>query len=366
MPHGIRKLGPGVINNTNQDLVWDKFLTDVTAGSVNGTLATPGGKLGTRTQNTRNVVDSLGTKLSITSGKAVIASATALSDPRLYYGPFVRKAGLTARQTLKTSTRFGCGWHVDISPANGYASHGITDFSGVLTTVQPFVNYPLFSAGVDYTVWLSLFATGGAIWAQGGVYTNPTLLWVEDTGSATPLYYYPLLTRTINASEADELEISIIGALSSQAAIATVNIPDPAHGVNYTCSANSLHTLKPTLPGAPLADDKIELRYRYLNATNYWSAYIKYNGSAWDFFLDEVLAGVTTNKITTLGVGNVTDIQVIATGNTHDCFTRVGGTWSKQGAQITDADLNTATEVGAWFNAGSASHLYSYNKVWSL
>lgn len=348
-------------------ILHDEYTTDRAAGAVNGTLAEPGGT-GTVAQRTRNVTDSAGTKLSITGARAVIASATAAGDPRLYYGPFTRTAGLTAKQVIKVTSRAGAGWDDATNPGGNIVDFGLFDFAGVLTVNPPNVNYPLYTTGVDYTLWTALFATGGALWMQGGVYTNPTLLWVSDAGNATPLYYFPLLTRTVNASEADNVQIAVNSSLASAAAIATVSITNPANGVNYTSTADALHYLTFTLPGSPSNGDKIELRYRYQDATNYWSAYAQYNGGTtqWDFLLDEVLTSGTTNKITVANIGNAVDICVVVSGNTHDCFTRTGTTWTKRGAQITDASLNTATEVGAWYAVGSCSLLRSFRRTWSL
>jgi hypothetical protein len=363
-------LGGIVVGQTY--LLRDEFSVDLVAGAVNGTLAEPGG-IGSVAQNTRNVVDSAGTKLSITGGREVSSGITGTGDPRQYYGPFTRTPGLMATQTLRWVTaRSGAGWAVATNPGGGTPFYGVTDVSGLPTVTPPFVALQMFATGADYTLWMVLFATGAAIWAQGGgggfVYTTPTLIWVEtQIGNATPAYYFPQLARAVDCQlQADDIAIWQ-SVYTTPASLAAVYIATPANGVNYTSGADALHYLDFALPGSPSAGDTIELRYRYQDATNYWTAYVKRDAgnAAWDFFLDKVTAGTPANQITVTGVGTPVRVMVKATGNTHDCFTGTAAAWTKRGATITDADFNTATEVGAWFGAGTPSLLHSYRRTWS-
>ena len=351
-------------------LLRDYYPTAIAAGSVDGTRAEPGGGFGSVAQNTRNVVDT-GSVLSNTDGKSAAASGTDASDPLLYYGGMTREAGLTAKWEYKTSGRGGCGWSIAAAPPNSRSQLGITDYTGVLTATPLYLNYPLYSTNTDYTFWATLFSIGGVLWIQGGAYTNPTLLWIDDIYNQTPMYFFQHLPRTNAYSGiADNTEICRIPSLSTQQKISNVYITNPVNGVNYGTTADAIHYLTFTLPGAPADGEIIELRYRYQDVNNYWTAYVIYDDGdgEWNFMLDEVTTGGgVINKITVdTDIGAAVSICVIVTGDTHDCFTRVANTWTKRGAQITDASLNTATEVGAWYLVGACSLLRSFRKVWNL
>src|SRR3990167_10219573 len=72
---------------SNAYAVADEFTTDRAAGAVNGTAAEPG------PGGSRAVTDSLGTKLSLSGGIAIIASHTANNDPSLNLDAITRVAG---------------------------------------------------------------------------------------------------------------------------------------------------------------------------------------------------------------------------------------------------------------------------------
>jgi len=368
----IRLAAPVVMDRV-RFLLRDDFNDTLAAGGVHGTLATPGGR-GTVAQKTRTVVDTAGDKLSITGGRLVSAGRTGAADPVLYYGPFTRVGGLTAKWLHRWVTaRSAAGW-TNVVPNPTNPAIGPMSFSGQLTTAYPnTATYNILATGIDYTVWATLFMAGGAVWVQGGAYTNPTLLWLEDSLFITAgnMYFYPQITTSTDCQiQSDNVQIDIVPGLATPAQLARVYIATPMNGVNYATVADAIHMLKFALPGSPSAGNKIELRYRYQDVDNYWTAYVIYNGgtSQWDFMVDEVLAGATTNKITVANVGAATlrKIVVVATGNTHYYWTEHTTYYERRGAVVTDADLITATEVGAWFNAGTTVNLGSYPRTWSL
>jgi len=347
-------------------ILWDKYDSDLPAGSVIGTSA-DGGGTATDAQKVRNGSDT-GGKISINGGRLVSSGKTATNDPKVYYGTFTRIAGLTSKSIFRWIDRGGHGWAINTTPSGGRPTFGVTDFSGILTITPPFVSYSLFSTNIDYTFWMTLFSTGGAIWVQGGTYTNPTLLWVSDAVSGD-VSFFPITNQGV-AGQCDSSDVKILmSTFTTPQSIASVYITNPGNGVNYISNADGLHYLTLNLPVSPSAGDKVELRYRYQDASNYWTAYAIYNGgtSQWDFMLDVFVAGSATNKITVANIGSsVTDILVIASGNTHNCFYRIGAAWTKAGAQITDVTFATSTEVGPWYLVGSASLLKSFARTWNL
>src|SRR3990167_1908183 len=139
-------------------LLHDEFITALVAGSVNGTLAEPGGSLGTVAQNTRIVTDT-GNKLSISGGEVVATSAVAANDPRLSYGPFTRVAGLTWTARLYwTTQRGGYGWAAGVAPSGGQPFLGI--FAPAQLTVQPPSNVGFIQLATSnyYRIQATLFA----------------------------------------------------------------------------------------------------------------------------------------------------------------------------------------------------------------
>lgn len=343
----------------------DSFTTALTAGNVNGSAAEPG-------PGNRTVVDTAN-HITVAGGRLISDGYAGSGDPRVYVGPFTRVAGLTAKWNLHWVTSRGfAGWKA--TTAAGAVNLGVGDVSAQLVTVPP--NQPLaqFSISGDYTVWATFFGdVGGAVWVQGVVHgvteTVPILMWVDDTLNAASYYFFPVAALSTDCQlQSDSVEIAIVQNRATRQSIAAAYISNPDHGVNYDTYADALHYLTFTLPGSPSAGDTIELRYRYQDATNYYTAYIKRNvgNTAWDFFVDEVVAGTPTNKITATGIGTPTDMCVMAIGPFHAHLTREGANWTERGNTFSDATFQTETEAGPWFTAGTASLYQAYKRRWTL
>jgi len=343
-------------------LLRDDFSGTRAAGSVHGTPATLG-------PGTRYVTDT-GSKLSVTGGKAVSAARTGAADPLFGYSdPIARVPGRTFKWITNYVANRG---HAGIGSAipSTIPRYGFFEASGLITVIQPaHIGYIVGTTGVDYTMWITVFAAGAAIWVQGGAYTNPTLVWVTSRYNHDPLYLIPQIATAVNCQmQTSQVEVVDVPSRTSRASIATVNQAAPENGVNYVTSANALHYLEYTLPAEPEAGDIIELRYRYQDTSNYWTAYIERNGDNdnWDFKLDEVLTAGTTNKVAVNDIGNSDAICVVCAGNEHWAFTASNFYYLLRGSKITDASLATATEVGAWYDAGTMGKLDSFDREWSL
>lgn len=116
-----------------------------------------------------------------------------------------------------------------------------------------------------------------------------------------------------------------------------------------TTSADALFYLDFTLPASPVAGQRITLLYRISASgeelNNCWCAYIQRNNANtnWDFKLDSISAGTTTNRVNVASIGSTDTLCIIASGNNHDCYTKSGSTWTKRGSTVTNATFATAT-----------------------
>jgi len=128
-------------------------------------------------------------------------------------------------------------------------------------------------------------------------------------------------------------------------------------------SADAIHHRSFTLPASPAAGQTVNMFYRGTageELNNCWRAYLQRNdaNTAWDFRLDSISGGTATNRINVTGVTDATDtICVIVSGNTHDCYTKNGTSWSKRGGTVTNSQgaaltsCNYADSSGVTFGA---------------
>jgi hypothetical protein len=363
--------------NITKYLVRDDYVTAQLAGAVNGTLAEPGGLLGTPTQNTRNVVDT-GSGLAISTGRARTASRASATDPRLYYGPFTRDAGLTAKCTFQWTSPGGVGWSVTTNCANGDYRVGLHAQSAAQllpNSINPDYggsSHTFFAGDTDYTLWFTLFALGGAIWAQGGAYTDPTLIWIHHLTNNTPVYFMALKPSEAGGggiAQIDDLKIKVVPTLASAQTIASVYITNPVSGTSYTAPVDGFHHVDITAPGTWHALDRQELRFRIQDADNYWTYYVERNAgdTNWDMKLDLVESGVATNKQVYNNLGQApTALMVRAIGSNIMAYNYSWSAWEAQMNEITDATFATSGDIAFVANAGSATLLKSFKRTWTL
>lgn len=348
-------------------LVRDQFTTNLSAGSVNGTLAEPG-------PGTRTVVDS-GNHLSIASNRVVASAAAANDDPILHYGGRTPQAGLTAKWTLRFVTLFGAsGWVLSATPG-GVPTLGFQrNAANTIVPVPPNGGGDLVvTANVDYTAWACQFAQGGALFLQGGsgtyTYTNPTLLWVDDAivwGSTC--YFMPVIAQTAGLNtQVDNVEITVQPALSNAAAMAIVNISNPASGVGYATVTDPLIYLAVSLVTASMANgDYVEIRYRVVDANNYWRLHMEKIAGTLNLSFGTVTAGVVDTPVAAFNVSSgITDLAIRCVGSAHSIFTRASGTWTKR-TGTTSATFNTGTEVDVYKLNTSPTKLLVFPTAWTL
>jgi len=180
MPNPIvrRRIGKELADSGKYYL-YDKFTTDVAAGSVNGTLADVGGA--------RTVTDTA-SHLSIAGGQLVSDGGAGASDPSISWQSKTRVAGRSMFMVGTTSTRFNTfGFHSALPPTNGALAAGFRIISNVLYTF-PAVNVGAWVNGTAYKYAVVLRSSGYFVFIKGGLFTNWTLLNVIATDSTATVH----------------------------------------------------------------------------------------------------------------------------------------------------------------------------------
>lgn len=203
-----------------------------------------------------------------------------------------------------------------------------------------------------------------ALVALAGEASNPAATMLINIASGKALWvdysFYPVAFVSLqNTDRNASLESVKLAQLQGAFAVAyrqAVQAIIPISGTLYSARAAIVADAHLTLPTSPALGDTLELRYRVTDAANYWTAYVTYTGSQWDFKLDSVVAGTPTNRITVTNVGNVATLRVIVDGDDHTTYTS-GGAWTQRGTTVTNSTHNTAVQVSAVWSAGAVARL---------
>lgn len=175
-------------------LLRDDYLTDIAAGSINGTLSDPGG-MGGATLNTRTVVDT-GLNLSLSSDWAVFAAglgAPSYNDPILKYGSTARTLGKVFGAKIYINSATGVQFLGIGSGAQPPRSHG-WNLTGSLVyiydnNVGSNTGLPYFATGTEFQIAIVVRATGAWYFIKGGALTGWTLIHYSIANADTPLVY---------------------------------------------------------------------------------------------------------------------------------------------------------------------------------
>lgn len=314
-------------------------------------------------------------QFSISSGKLQIPQqATPVFGDLGYVSQSInRTIGMAVRYEL-TRTGGGAnkeiivGWASSNSLSTSLLRHGIY-LSGVniffwasAGAFTPLVSTS-FADSTSYQIAIVLRSPGSFAFIKGGVFTNWTLLWVDDLVSTAGMFA-TLNNFTATATEDYGHANQLPSPFNSNNGIATFVNTSLASGNTFTGTADGLAYFEFTQSGSPLALDEIALYYRTVDTNNSWKAYLQRNAgnTAWDFRLDSISLGVPTNRIAVTGVGAVNGIGVIFDGSKHNCFTRNGSTWTKRGSEVNVSFQNTTTGMAI---AGAAGTVFTKLAEWA-
>lgn len=330
-------------------LLFDRFLTDRSAGAINGTAAEPGGS-----DAPTRVVSDAGNKATISEDIFKAASGGSTNTPNLTYNKsYARTPGrvVAAKCYMGQAAAAGgqlFGWS---STSNGttYTHRFYVENQSLMVLNNGTGNYPCVvgKVSLDAPLWLAVVtrATGAFFFAFGGRDFGKMLLTrCHRALTSTPLYpawtYYASTTGQGVTDMVVPSDLYIPATLVSGLTVSgTINVAD-AGKVNVLAVA-----------GLTRAGGEIGIITRYTDANNYVRTY--HDGT--NVKIDKVVAGVTTNVASvakTYSAG--ADLEVVW----HETTIRVyynGNQLNNDGYTISDAALQTGTQVGVYStNAGNS------------
>lgn len=313
-------------------LLFDRFLTDRSAGAINGTAAEPGGTLGL----TRAVSDA-GSKATISGDEFKVASGAGANTPTLVYGPLARVTGqvLAAKVHAPDSGNALFGWS---STSNGttqtaqfycnlYELKATDGFSQLVRLTQ---DAPLWLMIVQRAAGYMYFAFGGSI---GGL----SLLHINRSGTTASLYaayvhYGSSLHHAVTDVVVDSALYIPTALVSGLSVSGTINASD---------SGKTDHL---TIAGLTRSASKIGMVTRYTDANNYVRIY--HDGA--NVKIDKVIAGAVTNVASvakTYSAG--ADLEAIWYGTNLRVLYNTSAL-NANGYTISEAALQTGTQVGVY------------------
>jgi hypothetical protein len=229
----------------------DQFTTDLPAGSVHGTQAEPTG-------GTRTVVDTEGNKLSIASSALTFAGGTPWGNPGMWYPSTTREAGkaiLTPISAIADTVSMQVGFDTNQSGAldGNFIYYGMGSVRAYYG--NGFVNvYDYSGSGVAYQFATVLKTTGAYNFIKGGVFTNWSLLWIDNRGSITTLY--PSISNGAATFTADNIRIPTALWLPTPLAYDTFTRADGAIGSSETSGPDAQSTPSLTWTGGAVSGNK--------------------------------------------------------------------------------------------------------------
>lgn len=349
----LRSLGGSSVWSPTYTLL-DQFITNEAAPMASPRTCEPGpGML--------NIVDT-GNNLSIAANRLTAAPGVGNGDPGIYIpATLSRAAGRSLFATVQLSGAGNAwwGWSLATSIALGegtlfFRSTANIYHASTTTQLMPYAN------SVDYKIGSILRSNGDFLVIKGGAFTEWTLLWVAY-GFTTANLYAGFGGASVGANRlTDNLRIVDLPVpFDTDYGISTQRLAGArSAGDTFTHEANCLieftETTRPT-------GGQTEVFIRQQDASNYWQVTVD---SAGNLDLDEVVAGVPTQRGTAAGViANGDRIVVIADGTTFRVY-------EANTLRITyAAAVNFATETDGKLNdegtAGSVSDIVAYPRVFS-
>lgn len=281
-------------------------------------------------------------------------------------GSFARVRGRTLQvgfNTTGAAVPFIYSWHsatglggaADLNTVGEvlFEDGAFRPFDGGLVAPIPFTSW---SGLTDESFSIMLLSTGFLVFKR----TNGKvrLHWVGVTSSASNLY--PVFKNYVGVGGMDYIKVRDF-TLASDTVLATMYQATPVSGTLYQGSADGTFDLVMVSPSS-LAN-QTELRFRVVDDSNYWVAYLKADGS---LIISKFVAGVETVVRTVTSVVTTSQtirVRIMAVADKISAMTYTGTAWTMRGTQITDAFQQTATGVKAvigatWSASGLASWSY--------
>lgn len=333
-------------------LIWDEFLDNHPAGTVNNTAATPG-------PGTRTVTDTE-SKISVGSGVMTVAggkASPAFGDPSLWFGATSRVDGiaLIGKFTATSGTIvYGLGLNTTGAPLYGmyydnngtiYARNGAT-VAVASWTVGSGTNKFVLVGGNGY---LHHFIETSGQW---------TLLWTAPVAVAATVY--PGASNYNCVCSTDYLRcIALPAPFDTDDGIATdVKSGNVATGTIFAHESDFI--MEFTVTTLQSGGDTY-VRFRVQDALNYWT--IVYNSSG-NFYLYEFVNNVPTQRgVSVAGVSSGHQIVIIAEGSTIKGYSN--NTLRFSYASATNFATATSGAVSSIGTGGAVSDLKTWPRTLS-
>jgi len=318
MKLGRRRLSVQALRQPVRYIIRDEFTTAIVAGSIEGTLATPG-------PGTRKVIDT-GVALSIANGRCKASTVAASGNPGLWYGSHSRKTGLAMLAKMESAgNRLYVGFdsnQTGLPDINAgicfHAAAGNVMYDNSVTT-----NLGQFVLNTEYEIVVILRGSGYFLAIKNGIFTDWTLLWVENAGTATPIYPSAIWRDSGSLRYVDSIRVTQLGSpWNSEYGIATQHLVGERTAGDTFSHVATYSIIEFTVSALP-STDQIEVWFRSPTVgTNGWRVTVDSSGN---LDLDEIVATVVTQRGTSAGViANGDRIVIVGDGSTIKVYE--GGT----------------------------------------
>ena len=215
-------------------LIHDRFTTDVAAGSLDGTSATPG-------PGERNATDG-GNRMSVSGNKLITDSGGTYNDPTLHWGAVTKSVGLAYGVTISQSVdasealTANLGWDnnnlTDLREGRFLLSSGdirARDGSQFSSTYN--VDIGDYVRLTDYNLAFIILDTLIVFCAKGGTYTDWTMLHKIARASELPSTIYPGVNSYGRQSVIKELSVAPLPTWSDgDSIVSSLSDGDPITG----------------------------------------------------------------------------------------------------------------------------------------
>lgn len=342
-------------------------------------------------------VTDTGNKASVSAGEVLWTSSAGNWDPGLVSPSFARIAGRTLIAQLVNLGTTGSqeAWTSSATPGTS-RKHGffISSTTGALVVDPTTALNSLFLTvvGVTYQVAVVLRSTGAYFLIRGGIFADWTLVWVDNSGTTTPLFAQFLAVGINSSRRYDNLRVLDLGTYDARFATdyglalnrSTFTAPDgtaltaivpevggawtAAVGAYTTSGNKAIASTLSSLEAKAYVDTGVAeivaevtinfsvtsaipgLIVRYTDPANFWVIEV----TSIAFVLKEVNAGVVTTRATTpFTAATATDyrVVVVAEGSTITAYVN-------NASKITyaSATLNqTVTKHGLYYGHGGGT-----------
>lgn len=183
-------------------LVNDTFITDRSAGAIDGTVAEPG-------PGRRMVVDDNNVS-SISGGKAIfVPGGVTGNNPRWNWTYVPRAVGrLVTSQFIATANGLEIGFDENAGGGASDANRQNGTLLQVRTTGATIVAVGTVALSTTYQFAVVLRGAGAYHFVKGGAFSNWTLVWINESGDYTTAYPHMSVTgSTAAAAEADYIYV---------------------------------------------------------------------------------------------------------------------------------------------------------------